>query len=85
MRLKILLFDEEKSVSPRVPLFSLSLKHNVVRSLYIDQGLLVRFMEVDQLTDVGGSTVNLVQTVSMKLTVNSPRSMDSAKSWRSQG
>ena len=40
-------------------LFSLSSKHDAVRSRscwYIDQGHLGRFTEVDQLTDVGGST-----------------------------
>ena len=48
---------KKKSVSPQVPLFSLSSKHNAVWSRYIDQGYLGRFTEIDQLTDVGGSTV----------------------------
>ncbi len=51
---------EKKSVSPRVPGFVFTQFEaytcNAVRSRYIDQGHLGRFTEVDQLTDVGGST-----------------------------
>ena len=56
--------DDEKNVSPPVPLFSLGSKHNAVQFRKIDQGHLGRFTEseVDQLTEVGRSTV-FVQTL----------------------
>ncbi len=47
---------KKKSVSKRVPLFSLSSKHNAVRSRHIDQGHLGQFTEVDQFNDVGRSS-----------------------------
>ena len=53
-----------------MPLFSLSSKHDAVRSWYIDKGHdLGRFTEndVDQLTDVGGST-DLSRLINMSLT-----------------